>query len=194
MSSGIKNKQLAGERGELYVFSELLKRGIVSYLPLVDEGIDALVRTSNGQLIELQIKAAGSAGGEYPRWFQMPFFEPRSNFMIVCVEFGNGEPRHTWVFPSAIYDKYASRPPKGTPRDLDLDSGVRKYGMPLRDLLSGFRDQWNLIEDFSRFEPMMESLEDLEDLLTMEEAQDSAKDEMLSLSEYERRRSSSISG
>ncbi|MDA1128977.1 MAG: hypothetical protein O2913_09795 [Chloroflexi bacterium] len=185
MSSGTVDKQLAGERGELYVFGELLKRGAVSYVPLVDEGVDALVRTAEGSVIEIQVKAAGSAGGKYPRWFQMGHFEPRKNFMIVGVEFEKGDPKCAWVFPSIIFDKYASTPPKGSPRDLDLDSGIRKYGIPLKDLLCGFRDRWELIVDFPRFEGLMGSPEDLEDVLTVREAVES-NDEAISLKDYER--------
>ena len=99
MSSRTVDKQLAGERGELYVFGELLKRGMVSYLPLVKEGVDALVRTATGAVIEIQVQATGSAGGKYPRWFQMGHLEPRKNFMIIGVEFEEGDPKCAWIFP-----------------------------------------------------------------------------------------------
>ncbi|MDP6451653.1 MAG: hypothetical protein QF773_12620, partial [Lentisphaeria bacterium] len=66
--------QAAGEIGELYVFQELLRLGVSVYVPLVDEGVDALARTPGGQTMELQIKSAGGAGGKHPRWFQMSRF------------------------------------------------------------------------------------------------------------------------
>ena len=185
MSSGTLDRQIGGERGELYLFSELLKRGAISYVPLVDEGVDELVRTATGTVIEIQVKAAGSAGGKDPRWFQVSHVIPRKNLMITGVEFEDGDPKCAWIFPSVIFDKYASTPPKGSPRDLDLDSGIRKYGMPLKDLLCGFRNRWELITDFTKFEGLMESPEDLEDLLTVREAEES-KDEAISLKDYER--------
>lgn len=188
------NKQIAGERGELYVFGELLKRGMVPYVPLVDEGLDALMRTPAGRVIELQIKAAGSAGGKYPRWFQMPAIEPRKNFFLVGVEFTDGEPGDVWVFPSTVFDHYASRPPKGSPRDLDLDGGVRKHGMPLRDLLCGFRNRWELIVNYEEYEHLLGSIEDLEDLLAMKEAQEAPEDESLTLEEYEHQPSKPLRG
>ena len=194
MNPEMVNKQIAGKRGELYVFEELLKRGMVPYVPLVDEGVDALVRTPAGRMIELQIKAAGSAGGKYPRWFQMPPIETRKNFFIVGVEFTDGEPGDVWVFPSRVFDKYAGRPTKGSPWDLDLDSGVRKHGMALRDLLCGFRNRWELIANYEQYEHLMESTEDLEDLLTMKEAQEAPEDESLTLEEFEHRRSQSLRG
>ena len=187
MSSGTFGIQIAGERGELYVFGELLKRGAVSYVPLVDEGVDALVRTPEGAVIEIQVKSAGSDGGKSGRWFQMGQIKPRKNFMIVGVEFDQGDPKCAWVFPSIIFDKYASAPPKGSPRDLNLDSGIRKYGMLLKDLLCGFRNRWELIVEFPKFEGLIDSPENLEDLLTMREAEESV-DESISLKDYKRGR------
>lgn len=187
------SKQIAGEIAELYVFGELLKRGVLPYLPVVDEGLDALARTSGGQVIELQIKSAGSAGGRCPRWFQMPTVDPRTNFFIIGVEFNDGEPTHAWVFPAIIFDKYATRPASGSARDLDLESGVRKYGLALRDLLCGFKNRWELIVDFEHFEPMMKSPEDLEDILTEQEALEAPDEEAITIGEYERLRSTTLS-
>ncbi|PKB78692.1 MAG: hypothetical protein BZY88_17135 [SAR202 cluster bacterium Io17-Chloro-G9] len=192
MSARINEKELSGKRGELFVFTELLKRGLVSYVPLVDEGIDALVRTSDEQLIEIQIKAAGSAGGKFPRWFGMPEFSPKRNFFIVAIEFSEDEPKHAWIFPSSVYDQYAARPPKRSPRDLDLDGGIRKYGMPLKDLLCGFRDRWELIVEFAKYERHMDSPEDLVDLLAHLEASEHPENESIDLSDYERRRSKPV--
>lgn len=185
-------KQIGGKVGELYVFGELLKRRAVPYLPLVDAGVDALVRTAKGQVIELQIKTAGSAGGKSPRWFQMGKINPRKNYFVVGVEFTNGEPGDTWIFPSVVFDKYAARPPSGT-RDLDLEVKPRKYGVPLRDLLCGFRNRWELITSYEQYEAMMESPEDLEDVLTMKEAVEATEAEALPLEEYERHSSATLS-
>lgn len=186
-------KQSAGKTGELCVFIELLKRGAIPFLPLVDEGVDALVRTPSGRLIEVQIKFAGGAGGKYPRWFQVSTVAPRTNFFIVGVEAKDGEPGDVWIFPSAVFDKYASRPPKGSPRDLDLDIGTRKYGMALKDLLCGFRNRWELIIAYEQYEHLMDATEDLEDVLTMREALEAPKEEAITLGEYEHRRSAALS-
>ena len=128
-------KQAAVEIGELYVFGELLKRGATPYVPLVDEGVDAVVRTKTGRLVEVQIKSAGSAGAKDPRWFQISRITPKKNFFIIGVEFSDKEPVNAWIFPSSVFDKYASIPPKGSPRDLGLDTGTRKHGIALRGAL-----------------------------------------------------------
>ena len=192
MRSRSENKQITGARGEVFVFGELLKFGAVSYLPLVDEGFDALVRSPEGNVIEIQITSADSAGGKYHRWFQMPKFEPRKNFFILGVEFIEEEPRDVWVLPSMVFDKYANRPAKGSPRDLDLDSGIRKHGLALRDLLCGFWNRWELVIDFEKYEGLMERIEDLEDILTMKEASEAPENEAVSLEQYERSRKTNL--
>ncbi len=184
--------QMAGKVAELYVFNELLKRGAAVYLPLVDEGVDAVVRTSGGHTIDLQIKSSGGAGGKHPGWFQISKVDPRADFFIISVESQEGEPGNVWVFPSTVFDKYASLPPKGSPRDLDLDSGIRKYGMPLRDLLCGFRNRWELLLDYEKYDHLMDRIEDLEDVLTMKEANEGPEDESMSFEEYERSRKANL--
>ena len=186
--------QSAGKVAELYVFNELLKRGGAVYTPLVDEGVDAVVRTASGHTVDLQIKSSGGAGGKYPRWFQIPSVDPRPNFFIISVEAQDGEPGNVWILPSIVFDAYASRPPKGTPRDLDLDSGSRKYGLPLRDLLCGFRNRWALIIEFDKYEPLLSTPKALEDILAMSEALEANEGEAINIGEYEHRRSTALPG
>ena len=50
MTSQIENEQIAGARAKVFVFGELLKLGAVQYLPMVDEGSDILVRTTEGNV------------------------------------------------------------------------------------------------------------------------------------------------
>lgn len=162
-------KHTAGEIGELFVFQELLKRGVEVYRPLVDKGLDALLRLPDSSVLELQIKSGGGAGGKDPRWFQMPSFTPRPNFFIICVTFINDEVEEVWVFPSMVFYAYAAGK-KDKLRDLNLESGVRKYGEPLREYLRGFRNRWELITDYDYFRKFMtsaEGYEDLEDMLIM---------------------------
>jgi len=97
-----------------------------------------------------------------------------------------------WVFPSIVFDAYATKPPKGAPRDLNLDSGGRKHGLPLRDILCGFRNRWELIINFEQFEPLLTAPDSLEDILAMSEAIEANQDEGMSIEEYEHRRSPSL--
>ena len=131
------SKQVAGEIGELHVFGELLKQGVAVYKPLADEGLDALARLPDGQVLELQIKSSGGAGGKYPHWFQMPAFTPRHNYFIVCVAFSQTSVAEVWVFPSTVFFAYASGP-KDKTRDLDLDSGAGNPANPCGTTYAGF--------------------------------------------------------
>ena len=73
-----------------------------------------------------------------------------------------------------------------------MDGGIRKYGMPLKDLLCGFRDRWELIVEFAKYERHMDSPEDLVDLLAHLEASEHPENESIDLSDYERRRSKPV--
>ena len=66
--------------------------------------------------------------------------------------------------------------------------------MVLRDLLCGFRNRWELIVNYEQYEHLMESMKDLEDLLTMKEAQEAPENESLTLEEYEHQRSQALRG
>lgn len=47
-----------GKRMEHWIIGRMLKEGLDVYVPIVDDfGIDAIVRRSNGEFIEIQIKA-----------------------------------------------------------------------------------------------------------------------------------------
>ena len=122
----------------------------------------------------------------------MPKFEPKPNLFIISVETQDGEPKHAWVFPSIVFDAYASKPPKGNPRDLDLDTGSRKYGLRLKDLQCGFRNRWELIIDFDKYELLLSAPEALEDILAMIEAMEANEGEAIEIGEYEHCRSTAL--
>lgn len=192
--AGKVDRQLGGKRAELFVIGELLKRGVVPYLPVVDvEGIDAVVHTPSGKLLAIQVKAAGVAGGQYPHWFIFGDVSPRPELFLIGISVIDEKIQETWIFPSSVYLKYARTRPKGD-WGFYLDYGKRKYGMPLRDLLCGFRNRWELITEYEKYEALLESPEDLEDILTMKEALEAPKQEAITLGDHEHRRTASISG
>ena len=185
------NEPIAGQLAEYHVFSELLKRGVAIYQPLVNEGIDALVRLLDGQILELAIKSVSVPAEQRPRRFQMPDYQPRPEFFIVCVDLSEGtENIQTWVFPSLVF--YAYSPGAGSERKnriLNLDSGEKKYDAPLWDYLRGFRNRWELIADFAKFRGFMDSPEgfiDLEDLVTAKESFEQPEENKIPWEEYVR--------
>lgn len=174
--------QTQGKKSELAVFGELLERGVIPYLPLTDvESVDAVVSVAGDKLLRIQIKSAGVSGGKDPKSFQVSNLKVADDFFIVCVEAPDGIVGDVWIFPSIVFDAYATRPLKGTPRDLNLESGEREYGLPLYDVLCGFRNRWELITAYDSFKDLLASPEDLEDVLTMQEAMEAPQDEIKNL-------------
>lgn len=49
--------QQKGKRAELFVFGELIRRDFDLYLPVIDVGIDAIIRLGTGTYRELQVKS-----------------------------------------------------------------------------------------------------------------------------------------
>ena len=175
------DRQLGGKRAELYVIGELLRLGVVPYVPTIDvEGIDAVVRTSSGKLLAIQVKASGVSGGRFPRWFIFGDVLPRPDLFLIGISVIDEEIQEAWVFPSAVYRNYADIRPAGD-WGINLDSGKRKYGMTLRDLLCGFRRRWELITKYEDYESLLESPEDLEDILAMKESLESPEEEAITL-------------
>ena len=182
------DRQIQGKTAELAVFSALLQRGALPYLPLVDaEGVDAVASVTGSRLVRIQIKAASVSGGKDPKWFQVQNLEVADDLFVVCVEAPNGVVGDMWIFPSVVFDAYANNPASGV-RDLDLCGGEKKYGQPLWELLCGFKNRWKLITEYGDYEELLSRPQDLEDVLTMKEAIESPDEEMTTLEEYERQR------
>jgi hypothetical protein len=116
---------LTGKAGEFRVFVELMKRGLVPYVPLVDEGIDCLLRDGT----KIQVKTIKTE----PRWFQVTNLVPEDNFYIIGLDV-TGE---FWIFPSRVFAENATK--SNGIFDLNLDSKGR--GEKLRN----YKDAWHLI-------------------------------------------------
>ena len=188
----VASTQIQGKKAELGVIGSLMERGAVPYLPIADvEGVDAVVSVNGGTLLKIQIKARGVSGGKDARWFRVNKLKVADDFFVVCIEAPHGIVKNSWVFPSMVFDAYATRDSNGV-RDLNLDSGKRKYGLPLYDILCGFRNRWELITEYESFKDLLDNPEDLEDVLTMKEALEAPEEEVMTLDEYERLREASV--
>ena len=95
--------QVKGALGENIVIGELLKRNLDVYLPIVDRGIDCIVRSRSGRCFEIQIKTRATLKrGKYI--FDVKKFNPQDNFFIVCYQHLE---ETFWVFPSKVFKEYA---------------------------------------------------------------------------------------
>jgi hypothetical protein len=60
-----------GKRGELFVFAQLLQRGVVPYTPLLDiEAVDCVIRKPQGGYFEVHVKTINSPAT--PLWWVTP--------------------------------------------------------------------------------------------------------------------------
>ena len=74
-----------GKRIEFWLIGKMMKEGLDVYVPLVDDfGIDAVIRKSNGEFIELQIKASSmSVKFGAAALFAAITHEPRRNYFFL---------------------------------------------------------------------------------------------------------------
>ena len=182
--------QIAREIAEMHVFSELLKRGVAVYRPVVDADVNALAKLSDGQVLELIIKSSAEAERKGPRQFQMPDYRPSPNLFVLCVTVQDAQVEAVWTFPSMVFYAYSTGSGgKRKMRNLDLDSGEEKYDAPLWEYLRGFRNRWGLITEYANYRKFMtspEGFEDLEDIVTAKESFESPEDEKIPWEEYVR--------
>lgn len=94
-----------GAIGENIVIAEFLKRGFDVYLPVVDRGIDAVIRSEAGQFFEIQIKTRHTSKKTGKYWFEV-----RPKFFIVLYQ-AELYPSDFWIIPSTIF-KHHCRPKK----------------------------------------------------------------------------------
>jgi hypothetical protein len=87
-----------GKHCEHLVFAELLKRGLDTYLPIVDDkGVDCIIRNNNGTHLDIQIKGRG------PRWiFNFGSVESRPNYFFILYP----PDKNFYVVPSSEISKW----------------------------------------------------------------------------------------
>ncbi len=143
--------QEKGKRAEFYVFGELLKLSADLYLPVIDQGVDAIVRKRNGECIEIQVK--GTEAAEQAGYFNVYGLDQqlRESFYIVCVDLNRdtvkyvegGSWPNSWVLPARVYQEYK------TGRDrahLAIYDNSRRHGnRPRFKLLKYYYKAWHLL-------------------------------------------------
>lgn len=127
-----------GKRAEYYVFGELIKRGFDVYLPILDIGVDAIIRHEDGDAyVELQLKSTEAENQAV--YFNVYDLRPSPNLFIVCLDMSeaklseHGQPK-VWVIPSSLYEQHATiQKLKDTTRyHLPLPAKDKRYGNKTR--------------------------------------------------------------
>lgn len=126
MSERLK-RLLHGKTGELKVFAKLMEHDLVPYIPLVDEGIDCILK--NGK--KIQIKTIRTKRD--PQWFQVTNLVPQDSLFIVGIDAFD----QFWIFPSRIFAESATSS-KGI-----FDLNLKSKG--LHEKLKNYRDAWSLL-------------------------------------------------
>jgi len=140
--------QQTGKRAEFLVFGELVRRGADLYLPVIDTGIDAIVRQKDGTYKEIQVKST-EKGWSFHVWFSDKCEEERlKSFFVVCVDMSK-QPPETWIFPSKTFKEYATevRRLEGyTHYRLDLSAKSKRHENRLRsEILQEYSEAWELL-------------------------------------------------
>jgi len=118
---------LSGKAGELKVFLKLLEHGLIPYVPLLDEGIDCILK--NGK--KIQIKTVRTKRD--PLWFQVSNIEPQDDFFIVGIDAND----QFWIFPSKVFAGNAT----SSKEIFDLNLGSKG----LYEKLKNYKDAWSLL-------------------------------------------------
>lgn len=132
-----------GKLGELYVFSELIRRGAMPFLPIADiSGVDAVIRRKDGTYVEIQIKTTWTE--EMKGYFNVPKLDkvnPPKNLFIVGLimdEELRGTPE-TWIIPCQVYIE------NSTKKYLGIGTGYSTQERQLREKLAQYREAWHLL-------------------------------------------------
>ena len=144
-AKSLKTSQQKGKQAEFLVFGELIKRGAELYLPVIDRGIDAIIKKKDGKYLQIQVKSTEAP--EQAGWFNVKELEQYEGkgLFIVCVEMSK-EPPEIWVLPSEVFMEHAtrSRSKEGSYQyRLGIDSKDTKHGNEKRRiLLEKCREVW----------------------------------------------------
>ena len=132
-----------GKLGELYVFSKLIEKGAMPFLPIADiGGVDAVVRKKDGTYVEIQIKSTWPP--EQAGYFNIHNLSERDSLYIVGVIMGLEKPE-TWILPCKKFIKHATLREKGTVYLLSLGLGETKLEISRREQLMEYREAWHLL-------------------------------------------------
>ena len=139
--------QQKGKRAEFLVFGELIKRGADVYLPIIDTGIDAIVRREDGTHLDIQVKSTEKEWS-LDAWVpDNPQLQQRRFIILVDMSKSEKKPE-IWVFPGEIFFDYSIKigaEQSGTYRRLDLSATRKGDDQPRCALLKKYCNAWRLL-------------------------------------------------
>ena len=95
-----ENSTRKGKAIEYYIISELLKNDFEVFIPVVDEGVDLIIKDRKRGYVDIQIKSRTIKNDD--DYFSIKDFEPKENFFIICHNINTNE---FFVMPSITFHK-----------------------------------------------------------------------------------------
>ena len=177
MNRQVNDNRFLEKRAEHHVFSKLLKRNL---LPYRTAGGSLGVKTPTGRYLELRVASSIGNGPGEERRFAVAEFKPRPELFLLCVEFDEDEIVGVWVLPSTVFLAYSDASKERGLRELNLDAKQERYfDENFREYNSFFRNRWEPVTQFDRFQRLMkpwnasdfaDGWENFEDAMMMLEA------------------------
>jgi len=140
----IKEQQaFDGKAAEHIVISELLKRNMEPFIPVLDRGIDIVVKSKKlGLYYELQVKSNNSPIKENQKWFVFSGdLQIRENLIYVLVDMISND---IWIIPSEVVKEHGNQ--CKTQFDLHLQHKIKRKGDTRELLLQAYKNNWVLLE------------------------------------------------
>jgi len=140
-----------GKRAEFLVFEKLISLGCELFLPIIDQGVDAIIRKQDGACVAIQVKSvvAEDRAGCF-NVDDLDDLRSKEKLFIVCVDMSKQKPEF-WVIPARVFRKYANKSnlKEGYKRyTLDINARSQRYGNRLRsEILKENLDAWHILID-----------------------------------------------
>ena len=115
-----ENRMNKGKAIEFYLIHELLKNDFDVFTPVIDTGVDLIIKDRSGGFVEVQVKSRMIKEDRYG--FRIKEFLPKENFFIVCHNIDKNE---FFVMPSIIFHRKSTKKTNGL-REMKYDI-IKKY-------------------------------------------------------------------
>ena len=139
-----RTSQQKGKLAEFLAFGKLIERGADLYLPVIDTGIDAVVRRKDGTHLDIQVKST-EKGWSLAAWVPDNLQLLRRRFIVWVDMSKPKENPEIWVFPGEVFKNYSIKigaEQDFTHRRLDLSATRKGDDQPRRVLLQEYREAW----------------------------------------------------
>ena len=132
-----------GKAAEHIVISELLKRGYVPFIPMLDRGVDIVIKSkTEDYYYELQVKSNNSPIKQNQQWFVFQgTLQVRKNLIYILVDMIEDK---MWMIPSEVLEQYGNQ--CKTQFDLHLQQKKRGEQETRGELLKNFKDNWDILK------------------------------------------------